>query len=454
MTALATDRPRQLARDLLADLVAIDTTHSRGSTTLAAEAVKHRLLEAGFPAESIRIVGPDSRKCNLVARLRGTGAARPLLLLAHLDVVEADPEEWTTHPFELAERDGYFYGRGTLDDKGMAALWIAILIRLVEQGIAPDRDIIVALTADEEGGDDNGAEYLLTHHPELVEAELGLNEGGYGRIQNGRRIANQIQASEKIPVFFELRATADGGHSSLPLPDTATAIGRVTRALVRIAGHRFPSRLDSTTRAFFERMADLTEGPAGADMRALLLDPADEVVADRLSENPYYHGLLRTTCMPTRLEAGTGDNVLPSQARATVDCRILPGTDPGEIASTLRALLSDLRIEVTPRGDPNPSPASPLTPMILDTVETVTAEIWPGVPVLPVMTIGATDSSHFRRAGIPMYGVSGLFLDFADIRAHAPDERIGVQEFYDAGEFLFRLVTRLASGRERLADSG
>lgn len=423
------------ARALLAELVAIDTSRR---TDAAAHAMAARLRAGGFAAEDVRVEGPHPEKLNLVARLRGSGARPPLLLLAHLDVVPADAAEWSVPPFALTEREGHYWGRGTIDDKAMAALWTAVLLRLRAEGRTPARDVVLALTADEEGGEHNGVEWLLAERRALIEAGLGLNEGGYGRLEGGRRVANQVQLSEKIGVAYRLEARGRAGHSSLPAPDNA--ILRLAAALGALAAHEFPVRLNPATRAQLGRMAQLAEGERAADLRALLREPPDMAAAARLCADPYHHALLRTTCAPTRLEAGVADNVLPPLASAVVDCRILPDTDPAEVEATMRALAAPFDVEVRPLGPALPSPASPLAPGVLDAVERVTESMWPGVPVVPVMTIGATDSLRLRRAGIPMYGVSGLFLDLADARVHGPDERVRVDAFHDAAEFLYRLV--------------
>jgi acetylornithine deacetylase/succinyl-diaminopimelate desuccinylase-like protein len=438
--------PQQLAREVFRELIEIDTTHESGSTTDAAEALARRLLTAGFPEDDVRVLGPHPRKGNLVARLRGRGERGPLLLLAHLDVVDARREDWSVEPFVLLERDGHFYGRGTSDDKAMAALWIANLIRFRQEGYAPDRDIVVALTADEEGGEQNGAQWLLDHHRARVDAAYGLNEGGYGRIKDGRRISNQVQASEKLCVFFELEAQGRAGHSSLPPPDNA--IHRLAEGLSRLARHSFPVTLNETTRAFFARMAELETGQTAADMAAVARTPPDLEAAARLCAVPYFNALLRTTCAATRLEAGQANNVLPQSARAVLDCRMLPGESPDEVQRTLEGLLGDEQLRLRPLILPRRSPPSPLTPEILEPIERITEDLWPGVPVVPVMSVGATDSLRFREAGIPMYGISGLFLDVDDVRAHAPDERITVQAFYECQEFLYRLVRALGGNGE------
>lgn len=433
---------RALARDVFRELVEIDTTDTGGSVTVAAEAVARRLLDAGWPAEDVRVTGPHPRKHNLVARLRGTGARRPLLLLAHLDVVDAHPEEWSTPPFRFVECDGFFYGRGTTDQKALASIWAATLLRMRAEGFVPDRDLVVALTADEECGDHNGARWLARERRELVDAEFGLNEGGYGRMRAGRRISNTVQASEKVYADFELEARGSGGHSSLPTPDNA--VYHLAAALVRVAAYRFPVRVGEVARAFFERMAGIEGGRTAEDMRAVLRDPPDPAALERLSAVPQYDGMLRTTWAATRLDAGHSSNTIPQTARAVVNCRLLPGVSPTEVRRTLEEVVADPRVEVRPLVAAKPSPPSPLSPAVLDPVERITEEMWPGVPVVPTMGIGATDSLYFRQAGIPMYGVTGIFLDVDDTRAHAPDERIPVRSYFEGQEFLYRLVRALS----------
>ena len=433
---------RLLARDILRQLIEIDTTDTTGDVTAAAQAVAVRLREAGFAEEDVHLVGPHPRKLNLVARLRGTGARRPLLLLAHLDVVEADPAEWTSHPFAFVERDGFFYGRGTTDQKAMASIWPANLVRMKREGYVPDRDLVLALTADEEGGEHNGARWLTEQRRDLVDAAFGINEGGFGRMRGGRRISNNLQASEKVYLDLELTARGTAGHSSVPTPDNA--IYHLAAALGRVAAHAFPVRLGEVARAFFARMSRIESGRAAADMRALLAAEPDPEAAARLSLVPQYHGMMRTTWTATRVEAGQSNNTIPQTARAIVNCRLLPGESPDEVERTMRGVVADDRVAVRQLAPAKPSPPSPLAPEVMDAVERVTGEMWPGVPVVPVMGIGATDSLYFRRAGIPMYGCSGIFMDVDDVRAHAPDERIPVQSYFEGQEFLYRLVRALS----------
>jgi acetylornithine deacetylase/succinyl-diaminopimelate desuccinylase-like protein len=437
---------RALAREIYEQLVEINTTSSVGDNTAAAEAMAARLRAAGFPEADVRVMVPAGapKKGNLVARLRGTGARRPLLLLAHLDVVEAKREDWPADPFVLREEGGYFYGRGTTDDKAMAAIFVANLIRYRQEGYRPERDLIVALTADEETDRTwNGVDFLLTKHRPLIDAELGLNEGGGGQLKDGKRVANTVQASEKIYQSFRLEVKNPGGHSSLPVPENA--IYRLSEGLGRIARHRFPVRLNEVTRAFFARSAATATPDETAAIKALLENPRDAAAAEKLSQRPFYNALLRTTCVATQLEGGHAENALPQRAAATVNCRVLPDESPAEVQKTLARVLGDDKVTMTPMQPPLPSPPSPLTPEVMGAVERVTEAMWPGVPVVPVMSTGATDAVYLRGAGIPIYGVDGIFEDIDDIRAHGRDERLGVSAFYEGQEFLYRLVKALAS---------
>jgi acetylornithine deacetylase/succinyl-diaminopimelate desuccinylase-like protein len=438
---------QRLARDIFKELIEINTTDSTGDCTRAAEAMAARLKAAGFADADVQVVGPSAKKQNLVARLRGTGAARPILLLAHLDVVEARREDWSFDPFVFLERDGYFYGRGTADIKSGATVLVADLIRLKQEGFKPDRDLIVALTADEEGGRANGVEWLVQNRKELIDAEYCLNtDGGGGELRQGVKAANELQTSEKVYLSFTLETKNSGGHSSLPVKDNA--IYHLAQGLARLAAFDFPVRLNETTRAFFDRMAGVEKGATSADMRAIATNTPDPAAAARLSaSSPYYNSLLRTTCVATRLQAGHADNALPQLARATVNCRMLPEDSPQEVQATLVRVLADPAIAVTPVAEPRPSPASPLRPDVVRAVETVTTAMWPGVPVVPIMSTGATDGLILRRAGMPVYGVSGLFDDIDDVRAHGKDERMAVWAFFDGLEFMYRLEKALAGGR-------
>jgi acetylornithine deacetylase/succinyl-diaminopimelate desuccinylase-like protein len=436
------DEYRQLARDIFRELIEIDTTDQSGDVTVAAQAVQRRLLAEGFAEEDLSLVGPHPRKMNLVVRMRGTGARGPLLMLAHLDVVEADPAEWESPPFQFDERDGFYYGRGTTDQKAMASIWTANLIRMRREGIVPDRDLILALTADEEGGQHNGARWLVQERRDLVDAAMGINEGGFGRMKGGRRISNNLQASEKVYLDLELTARGTAGHSSIPTSDNA--IYHLAAALGRLAAYEFPVQLGEVARAFFERMSRVDTGPLADDMRALLAGTADAGAIARLTAVPQYHGMTRNTWVATRVDAGHSNNTIPQAARAIVNCRLLPGESAEAMERLMNEVVGDERVTVQIAVASKPSPPSPLTPEVMEAVEGITEAMWPGVPVVPVMGIGATDSLYFRAAGIPMYGVCGIFLDVDDVRAHAPDERILIQSYYEGQEFLYRLVRALS----------
>jgi acetylornithine deacetylase/succinyl-diaminopimelate desuccinylase-like protein len=434
---------QQLARDLLKELVEINTTHSRGDTTAAAEAMAVRLRAAGFADEDVRVLGPRPGKGNLVVRYRGRNVdRRPVLLLAHIDVVEADPADWTLDPFTFVEQEGYYYGRGTTDDKDEAAIHIANLIRLKQEGFQPDRDIVVALTADEEGGTDNGVEWLLENHRDLIDAEYALNEGGGGAMQDGRQISNAVQASEKVFQSFVLEVTNPGGHSSLPVRENA--IYRLADALVRIRDYDFPVALNDVTRVYFERSATIEQGELAAAMRGVLGAPPEPAAIAYLSGVPFYNSRLRTTCVATMLQGGHAENALPQRARATVNCRVLPGEPIDGVQDALEHTIGDEQVVLTPVAEPKPSPPSPLAAEVLGPIERITEELWPGVPVLPTMSTGATDGLFLRNAGIPVYGVSGLFGDIDDNRAHGQNERILIKSYFEGQEFLYRLTKALS----------
>jgi acetylornithine deacetylase/succinyl-diaminopimelate desuccinylase-like protein len=435
------------ARAIFKELVEINTTDSSGTTTRAAEAMGARLKAAGFPDADVQVLGPNPRKGNLVARLHGRGAARPILLLAHLDVVEARKEDWSPDldPFVFTERGGFFYGRGTTDDKGQAAIWIANLIRYKQEGFVPARDLIVALTADEEGGDSNGVSWLLANHRDLIDAEYVLNEGGGGDLKGGKAIANEVQAAEKMYYSVALEVRNAGGHSSLPRRDNA--IYRLAGGLTRLAAFDFPIELNEVTRGYFAGMASTETGQVAADMKAASALKPDLAAAARLAAaSPTHNAMMRTTCVATRLSGGHAENALPQLARAVVNCRLLPGTDPRAVEQALRKVVADDGISFTTLWEPVASPASPLRPDLMAAIQRHTAGMWPGVIVLPVMSTGGTDGLHLRNAGIPTYGVDGLFTDVDDVRAHGRDERIGVKEFYAGREFLYRLVKTLGAG--------
>ena len=441
-------RDIELARALLEQLIEIDTTDTeRGDNTRAAQAMADALLDAGLPAQDVQVLVPDGfpTKGNLVARLRGSNPnAAPILLLAHLDVVEALPEDWSPdiHPFEFMGRDGYFYGRGASDDKDECAIHTANLIRLHREGFVPDRDIVIALTADEEGGTRNGVQFLLEEHRGLIDAAFALNEGGGGMEREGRKVSNNVQGAEKVYQSFDFAARNPGGHSSLPVKKNA--IYELSQALLAVREVEFPVMLNEVTEEFFDRSAELIGGEIGEAMRRVAADPDDAGALAVLSRQPAYNARLRTTCVATQIEGGHAENALPQLARANVNCRLLPDHDPADVAKALQALVDPFGVTVAPKAEARPSPPSPLTDEVLGAITRITEEMWPGVPVLPTMSTGATDGLYLRNAGIPVYGVSGIFGDMGDIRAHGRDERIRIDHFHEGQEFLYRLVKALA----------
>ncbi|HWX70418.1 MAG TPA: M20/M25/M40 family metallo-hydrolase [Steroidobacteraceae bacterium] len=439
-----------LARDMLAQLIAINTTDTpRGNVTTAAEAMAQRLRIAGFPSEDIWVLGPSERKKNLVVRLRGAHEHKPLLLIGHLDVVEARREDWSTDPFQLIEKDGDFYGRGTLDMKGPNAIMLASLVRLRQEGFRPVRDIILALTADEEGGGANGVQWLLQHHRELIDAQFVLSGDDYSVLtENGKPLFFKLVASEKVYADFELRVINKGGHSSVPVPDNA--IYSLTRGLDRLAIYEFPFELNAVTREYYRRRADLESGQRSADMRAILRDPPDWQALERLSRDPVERSITRTTCVATRLDAGHANNALPQRAQAVVNCRILPGHSPEEVRQRLVQVLADPAITVSylasdgTRLDTAPAERGfappPLLPEMLNPLDQLVAETWPGLKVIPSMSAGASDATHTSAAGLPTYTFSPLSVDPNDDREHGRDERISVASFYQANEFFYRYL--------------
>ena len=450
--AFASDSDDQLVRDLLRELIEIDTTQSTGSTGKAAEAMAARLRAAGFAPADVQVLGPRPERANLVARLHGSGARKPILLIAHLDVVEARREDWTTDPFRFVEKDGYFYGRGTGDIKSGDAYLVANFIRWKREGYVPDRDLIVALTANEEGGDveENGIYWLLKNHRGLIEAEYAINpDGGNLEIKKGKKLFNELQVAEKGFLSFVLEVKNKGGHSSLP--EKENAIYRLARGLVRLSEFDFPVMLDAESRAYFEAVA-VREGPeeAHAINRMLSTNPPDAAAVALLSKSPDWNASLRTTCVATMLEGGHAENALPQSAKATVNCRIMPSQTVADVERTLRRVLRDGQISLTPleRLDLVESPPSPLRPDVVDAARAATTAMWPGVPVVPTISQGATDGTHLRRAGIPTYGISGIAEDYDDIRWHGKDERISATALYEAREFTYRLITALSSGQK------
>jgi len=445
---------RQLAHDIFKQLIEINTTDSVGSTTVAAEAMAQRLRDAGFPASDVVVLGPNDRKGNMVARLHGTGAHRPVLLIGHLDVVEARRSDWTYDPFQFVEKDGYCYGRGTQDMKSDDAVWVTNFIRLKREGFKPDRDLILALTADEEGGLSNGVDWLIKNHRELIDAEFVLNSDGGGvDTDNGKPVMVSMDASEKLYSDFQLKVTNPGGHSSLPVPDNA--IYHLANALVRLQHYQFPVELNEVTRAYFQRMAAIEKGQAAADMRAILSDPPDSDAVERLCQDPLQNATLRTTCVATRLEAGHANNALPQSAQANVNCRILPGHSREEVRETLIHVFADPKVAVDYVGhsgrvldsapDAEARPPVKLRPDVMTTLDKIAGEMWPGAPVIPTMSTGASDGVYTNAAGMPTFGISGIAIDMNDVRAHGRDERVRSESFYQGVDFYYRYLKALTS---------
>jgi len=449
------DATRQLSRDIFKELIEINTTDSVGNTTTAANAMAKRLKDAGFPAADIQVLGPNDRKGNMVARLRGSGARKPILIIGHLDVVEAKREDWTTDPFQFVEKDGYFYGRGTQDMKVSDAILVTTFIRFVREGYHPDRDLILALTADEEGGKSNGVDWLLKNHRDLIDAEFVLNmDGGGITTIKGKPVNVDVEASEKQYADFELTVRNPGGHSSLPTPDNA--IYHLADALSRLEHTPFPVEFNAVTRTYFERRAPLENAQTKADMNAILRTPPDAAAVARLSQDPRYNSMLRTTCVATRLSAGHANNALPQTAEAIVNCRILPGHSPVETQQALVRVFADPKVAVQYLGAIGGAELAPdskgfatvlPSPEVLRPLEQVAAEMWPGAPVIPEMETGASDSIHTMAAGIPSYGINGVGIDQDDIRAHGKDERVRVGAYYEGVDFGYRFLKALTAGK-------
>lgn len=447
-----------LARDIFKQLIEINTTDSVGSTTDAAKAMQKRFLDAGFaPKDAQVLVGANPKRGNLVARLRGSGKHKPVLIIGHLDVVEAKREDWTVDPFTFIEKDGYFYGRGTQDMKNSDAVATAALLRLKKEGFVPDRDIILALTADEEGGTDNGVDWLLKNHRDLVDAEFALNpDSGGVDADAGKPVALSVDATEKLYADYELEATDAGGHSSLPRP--ANPIYEVSEALARLGKSSFPFELNAVTRAWLEHMQKIEDGARAKDIKAVLATPPDADAIARLSTDARYNSVLHTTCVATRLDGGHANNALPQRATAIVNCRILPGHSPEEVRQDLIKIfaapkvtvryidtITDKRLDVGSERKALPPP--PPRKDVFDALNAVAGKMWPGVPIVVDMATGASDSVYTMAASIPTYGFNGAAIDRDDVRAHGRDERLRVKAFDDSAEFYYRYLKALTGGK-------
>lgn len=438
-------------RALYKELIEINTTLSQGSCTKAAEAMKARLSAAGYPAGDLHLLADPKRPQdgNLIAVLPGTDASKKaLLLLAHIDVVEANRADWERDPFKLTEEGGFFYARGAMDDKAMAAIFTDSMVRYKREGYRPQRTIKLMLTCGEESPNTfNGVKYLVENHRQLIDAEFALNEGAGGRLDpaTGKYVFNGVQAGEKLYQDYTIEVTNPGGHSSRPVPDNA--IYRLAGALEKISKIDFPVEFNDATRGYFLRMADLTPGQEGADMRAAATSQ-DKAAIGRLKKNASHNSVLHTTCVATQLNGGHAPNALPQRATANVNCRIFPGHAPEEIRKQMETAVGDKEVKVTLRDQPEtPSPAPPLTPAIMGPIEKLTKEMFPGVPVVPAMAAGATDGRFLTPIGIPTYGVSGIFADPNTTNAHGLNERVPVKSVMEGRVFLYRLAKMYAGGK-------
>ena len=448
-----TAQKNPIAREIFQQMIEINTTDSVGNVTTASEAMAKRFREAGFAEQDVIVAGPNERKKNLVVRIHGTGKRKPILFIGHLDVVEARREDWTTDPFQFIEKDGHVYGRGTEDMKAGDAILVANFIRLKKEGFAPDRDLILALTTDEEGGFYNGVDWLAKEHRGWIDAEYCINlDGGEFEKDKGKLLFAAIQASEKVYADYQFESLNPGGHSSLPSPDNA--IYHLAGALMRLRDFTFPLEINEITRNYFEKTAKLATGQLAADLAGAAKQPPDRAAIERLSRNANYNSLLHTTCVATLLAGGHAPNALPQMARANVNCRIFPGEDPENVRETLERVADDSKVTVkvvperTADGKLIPVvavPPSPLLPELTAAMEKTLAALWPGVPVVPTMETGATDGKFLRIAGIPTYGISCMFFEANDTRSHGKDERVGVQDFYDGVEFNYRFIQTLAA---------
>ncbi|HEX5235388.1 MAG TPA: M20/M25/M40 family metallo-hydrolase [Silvibacterium sp.] len=448
------EQGHQLARDIFQQLIEINTTDSVGNVSTATKAMEQRFLGAGFPKQDLFLGGPNDRKQNLVVRYHGTGAKQPILFICHIDVVEAPRAEWQTDPFKFVEKDGFYYGRGTQDMKDNDAILVASFILMRQEHYKPDRDLILALTADEEGGKSNGVDWLVKNHPELIKAEYVLNpDGGGVDLVDGKPVDVTVDATEKLYGDYQLTTTNPGGHSSLPVPDNA--IYHVADALGRLQQYQFPFELNPVTRAYFEKLSTLKTGQKASDMKAILQPEPDKAAIARLSTDPEWNSMMHTTCIATRFNAGLANNALPQRAQAIVNCRILPGYTLEQIRQQLIGIFADPKVTVrymTDAGevfdtapDRKQQPPAPLNPEVMDAVRQISAKMWPGAPVIPTMATGASDSIYTMAAGMPSYGISGIALETNDIRAHARDERLPVTSYGPGLDFYYQLIKMLSS---------
>jgi acetylornithine deacetylase/succinyl-diaminopimelate desuccinylase-like protein len=435
---------QKLAHEIYKEMIEINSSVMTATTTPVAQAVARRLRAAGFADADLFLGGPVPGKWNVVVRYHGSGARKPILLLAHTDVVEAKKEDWSPEfdPFKFTEKDGFYYGRGTADDKAQAAIWVANLIRYKREGYKPDRDLIVALTADEEGGSYNGVRWLIENHKDLIEADFALNEGGGAEMVNGKKLSLNVQVAEKYVMNVRLEVRNKGGHSSVPLPDNA--IYHLADALSRVAHFQFPLKSNEVTRGYFAQLAKTESGPVVESLRQI--GEGSEVAMRRVAaQYPRWNSMLRTTCVATMLEGGHATNALPQLAAATVNCRVMPDDSPDYVLKSLKDAVADEKVAVISTRSTTAVPASPLRADLMKQITRITDSLWPGVIVAPSMSTGATDGKALRAAGIETYGVSGLFGERGESRAHGQDERMLASSFYQAQVFLYDLVKAISS---------
>lgn len=445
---------RQMAHDIFKQLIETNTTHSSGSTGVAAEAMRDRLLKAGISAGDMEIVGSSNKRLNLVVRYRAAKGAsgKPVLFICHLDVVEANRSDWTMDPFILNEKDGFFYGRGAQDVKNSDAALITSLILLKRASYVPKRDLIVALTADEEGGADNGVDWLLRNRKDLVDAGVVINPDAGGIVlRDGKAAEMDVEASEKLYADFQIAATSAGGHSSLPRPDNP--IYELGDALGRLEKAPFPFELNAVTRAYLQAEEKMATPDRQALIRRVLAQPMDEGAAGELASDPRMNATLRTTCVATVISGGHAPNALPGSATANVNCRILPGHPPEEVRQEIIGKLADPKLVIKYMDNAGsllataPKTAPPAPPPLREDVthplHRVIEAMDPGIAILPTMETGASDSVYTLAAGLPSYGISGMGIDDGDDRMHGRDERIGVESFYRGVEFQWRFMEAL-----------
>ncbi len=445
-------RPDQTAfHDLYKELVETNTTISAGDCTEAARRMGAHLTGAGYPADAVTVFTAPGhpKEGGLVAVLPGTDAKlKPLLLLAHLDVVEARRADWTRDPFKLVEEDGFFYARGASDDKAMAAVFTDAMVRL--HGARPPRTVKLALTCGEEtNGVFNGASWLSQNKRDLIDAEFALNEGGGGRLDaQGRPQILSMQVAEKTSQDYLIETRNPGGHSSVPRPDNA--IYELAGALTKVQGFRFPVHINPTTHAFFEKTSKLSSVPQSLaqPMAAIAADPEDKLAAAALSREPTFNSTLRTTCVATLLEGGHAQNALPQRAAANINCRIAPGETIEQTRDVLAKLIDDPGVTVTIKPGRGPiAVAAPLDPKVIKPAEALAAEMYPGLPVIPNMSTGATDSIYLSAVGIPSYGVPGILYEADGGGVHGLNEHMRQSSLYKGRDYLYRLIRIYAGAK-------